>query len=388
MKCNEEELVQIRRQLHQIPEVGFKEFKTKAYLEEKLRTYGVTYKEVGATGLIAIVSGESSSSKVLGIRCDIDGLEVREETGLPFSSTHEGCMHGCAHDAHMAMQLMVVKWFSEHKHSFGGTIKFIFQPAEEYVRGARMMIDSGELDDVESFFGMHIWSDLPVGKVNIEEGPRMASVDMFTITVKGKGGHGSAPHQCVDALLVAAQIVTNLQSFVSREVSPFEPVALTIGKIQAGTANNVIAESARLEGTIRGFNNTLRNSYKEMLERICTNIARAHRAEAIVEFVPGAPVLINDTLLARMGQEAAKQTLGTEHVVYFNKLTASEDFAEYAIRKPSVYAFVGCRNEAEGKCLPHHNPRFDIDEKGMKVGVELAISYALAYLSQYECKTL
>ncbi|MGL4344674.1 MAG: M20 metallopeptidase family protein [Cellulosilyticaceae bacterium] len=377
-----EQLIKHRRILHQIPEVSFKEFKTKEYIMSELKRCDIGYECIGDTGILATIKGEKSGNHILGMRCDIDGLPIEEETGLGYASTHKGCMHACGHDAHIAMQLVIAGWLREHRHEFGGTVKLIFQPAEECVRGARLMLDSGKLEDVESFFGMHIWSDLPVGTVNIQGGARMASVDTFRIEVKGKGGHGSAPHQCVDAVVVAAQIVLSLQTFVSREVSPMENVVLSIGKISAGTADNIIAERAVLEGTIRGFNNQLRSSYREMLERICTHIAKAYRAEAKVVLREGAPVLVNDPELAEIGQEIIRETLGNQGYAPFDKITASEDFAEYSTRKPSVFAFVGCRNEAERKCYPHHNPRFDLDEQGMVAGVKVAIAYALNYLKR------
>lgn len=383
MQINELELISIRRDLHAIPELSFKEFKTKAYLIEKLNAYGIAYETIGETGLLAKVEGKHPKGRrVLGIRCDMDALPIEEQTGLVYQSKHEGCMHACGHDAHMAMQLMVAKWFQEHQEAFGGTIKFIFQPAEEYVRGAKGFIESGQVADVESFFGMHIWSDLPVGKVNVESGPRMGSIDMFRIRVKGKGGHGSAPHQAVDALIVAAQILLSLQTYVSREISPMEQVVLSVGKLEGGTAANIIAETAVLEGNIRGFNNALRSTYKDMLERIATHIAAAYRAEAEVEFYEGSPVLMNDQELTQLAQQVVNDKLGEGIAIPFERIAASEDFAEFSLYRPSVYAFVGCRNEAAGKCYPHHNPKFDIDEAGMLVGTRLAIEYALAYLER------
>lgn len=381
MKINQAELIRIRRALHQIPEISLQEFKTSQYIKDVLDAYGIEYVPVSETGVLATVKGKQEGNRVLGMRCDMDGLPVYEETGLSYRSQHEGCMHACGHDAHMAVQLVVAKWFHDHRESFGGTLKFIFQPAEECVKGAKLFIESGVVEDVESFYGMHIWNDLPVGTVNIEEGPRMGSVDMFKIHVKGKGGHGSAPHQCVDALVVAAQILLSLQTFVSREIDPKEQVVLSVGKIAGGTACNVIAEKAVLEGTIRGFNNALRKEYKPMLERIASHIAAAYRAQVEVEYEEGAPVLVNDQALALMGAGAIGETLGEKTLVHFERITASEDFAEFAQYKPSVFAFIGCRNEEKDKVYPHHNPKFDIDEDCLEVAAKVAISFGLKYLN-------
>lgn len=374
-------VIELRREFHMYPEKSGEEIRTSRRVKEELDKMGILNTNAGGTGIIATIKGEKPG-KTVALRADMDALEVSEKNDKPYKSKNEGLMHACGHDGHTAMLLGVAKILSEIKSELPGTVKLIFQPAEEVAQGALRMIDDGAMDGVDNIFGMHLWSGLPTGKVSVEAGPRMAAVDVFDITVQGKGGHGSAPHEGVDAVVVASNIVMALQTIVSREFTPLEPLVVTVGKLVAGTRFNVLASEAKLEGTNRYFNPKIKDVLPQAIERIAKQVAAGYRAEAYVNYKFATSPVINDPESSSLAAKAAEKIVGRDGLVEYEKVMGGEDFAEYLKLAPGVFALVGIGNEKKGTNYPHHNPNFDLDEDVLEIGVALYLQYALDYLNQ------
>ncbi|WP_286975284.1 M20 family metallopeptidase [Acetomicrobium sp. UBA5826] len=374
-------VIELRREFHMYPEKSGEEIRTSRRVKEELDKMGILNINAGGTGIIATKKG-GKPGKTVALRADMDALEVSEKTDKLYKSKNEGLMHACGHDGHTAMLLGVAKILSEIKSELPGTVKLIFQPAEEVAQGALRMIDDGAMDGVDNIFGMHLWSGLPTGKVSVEAGPRMAAVDVFDITVQGKGGHGSAPHEGVDAVVVASNIVMALQTIVSREFTPLEPLVVTVGKLVAGTRFNVLASEAKLEGTNRYFNPKIKDVLPQAIERIAKQVAVGYRAEAYVNYKFATSPVINDPESSSLAAKAAEKIVGKDGLVEYEKVMGGEDFAEYLKLAPGVFALVGIGNEKKGTTYPHHNPNFDLDEDVLEIGVALYLQYALDYLNQ------
>ncbi|WP_213697987.1 M20 family metallopeptidase [Acetomicrobium sp.] len=373
-------VIELRREFHMYPEKSGEEIRTSRRVKEELDKMGIPNINAGETGVIATIKGEKPG-KTVALRADMDALEVSEKNDKPYKSKNEGLMHACGHDGHTAMLLGVAKILSDIKCELPGTVKLIFQPAEEVAQGALRMIDDGAMDGVDNIFGMHLWSGLPTGKVSVEAGPRMAAVDVFDITVRGKGGHGSAPHEGVDAVVVASNIVMALQTIVSREFTPLEPLVVTVGKLVAGTRFNVLASEAKLEGTNRYFNPKFKDVLPQAIERIAKQVAVGYRAEAYVNYKFATSPVINDPESSSLAAKAAEKIVGRDGLVKYEKVMGGEDFAEYLKLAPGAFAFIGIGNEEKGTTYPHHNPNFDLDEDAMEIGVALYVQYALDYLN-------
>lgn len=382
-KKNKDYVISLRRHFHQYPEASMQEFETSKKIKEELDKMGIEYVSAGGTGVVATIKG-ANPGKTVALRADIDALSVEELTDFEFKSKNEGMMHACGHDCHISMLLGAAKILNEVKDQINGTVKLLFQPGEENAKGAFAMIDDGALDGVDGIFGMHIWADVPVGKVSIEPGPRMASADWFYINVKGKGGHGSQPENCIDAVVASSAIVMNLQSIVSRETKPSSPLVLTVGMLNSGTRFNVIAEDGYMEGTTRCFDPELRKQLPVMMERVIKNTAEAYRAEATLDFDFAVAPTINDSQCAEIGQGSVEKILGKEGNYHFEKLTGGEDFAHYLEHVPGAIAFLGCRNEEKGCCYAHHNGKFAVDEDALETGAALYAQYAVDFLNKYE----
>lgn len=374
-------IVSMRRDFHKYPEKSGEEIRTSKRIKEELEGMGIPYKSVANTGVIGTIKGKNSG-KTIALRADMDAISVFEESDVDYKSKDDGMMHACGHDGHMAMLLGAAKLLNDNKDKINGTVNLLFQPAEEIAKGAKAMIEDGALEDVDGVFGIHLWGDLDYGKVSVEEGPVMASADIFKITIKGKGGHGSLPHQGIDAAVVACAIVMNLQTIVSRETSPIEPVVISIGSIKSGTRFNVIASDAILEGTARCFNPTLREEIPKMIERIIKHTAEAYRAEASLEYTFGMPTSINNEECSKLAKNSIKKIIGKDGIGYMPKLTIGEDMAEYLNRVPGVIALVGSKNECKGCIYPNHHGKFDIDEDSLEIGAALHVQYALDFLNK------
>lgn len=373
--------IQLRREFHMNPEPSMKEVRTQRRVMEELINMGIECKSVAGTGVVGFIHGKEPG-KTVALRADMDALELQEENDVAYKSQNEGLMHGCGHDGHTAGLLTAAKILSEMKSTFNGTVKLFFQPGEEVAKGALAMIEDGVMEGVDGLFGLHLWNDCEVGKVSVEAGPRMASAGIFKIYVTGKGGHGSMPHQGVDAAVVGAAILMNLQSIVSREINPLEPSVVSIGIFNAGTRFNVMAGEAYLEGTTRCFNMDVNDAFEDQIRRIVESTARAYRAEATLDYKQLVIPTINDERLSKLAQGAVVEIMGKDAIVTYEKTTGGEDFSFFSEFAPSVFAFVGAQNTKKLEYYPHHHPKFDIDEDALGIAASLYAQFALDFLKQ------
>jgi amidohydrolase len=378
-QANREYVTDMRRYFHMHPESSLQEFETCKRIQKELSEMGVPFKVVNDIGVIAEIEG-AKPGKTVALRGDIDALEITEKTGVPYASTVPGKMHACGHDAHAAMLLGAAKVLWAMKDEFEGTVRLIFQPAEELIAGAKIMIEAGCLEGVDSIFGIHVASAYKVGQVDCTPGPRMASADMMTVTVNGVSGHGARPDQCIDAVVITAAIAMNLQTIVSREYSPLDPTVVTIGQMQAGTRANIIANKGTLELSIRSFSPEIRAGLIESIKRVATGTAQALRGTVEFKLTQGTPPTINHEGPTEIARAAAKEIYGEDCLVEREKQTGSEDFAYYSERIPGAMAFIG--SAVPGPYVPHHNELFDIDEKALPGGTALYVTYALKALAE------
>lgn len=373
--------VEMRREFHMNPEPSMKEFNTQKRVMEELEKMGLEPIKSGGTGVVAVIKGKGEG-KTIALRADMDALEVPEANDVPYKSKTEGMMHACGHDGHMAGLLTAAKILLDKKDEFNGTVKLLFQPGEEIAQGALAMIKDGALEGVDGAFGIHIWNDCEVGKVSIEAGPRMASAGMFKIYVTGKGGHGSMPHQTVDATVVTSAILMNLQTIVSREISPLDPAVITVGMIKSGTRWNVIAGEGYMEGTTRCFSREVNEQFEDQIRRVAESTAKSYRADVKVEYTQMVVPTINDTVMSEIGEGAVRKIAGEDAIIKFEKTTGGEDFGYFADHCPTAFAFVGSKNEEKLECYPHHHPKFDIDEDAMMTSASLYAQYAINFLNK------
>ncbi|MGF6906848.1 M20 family metallopeptidase [Fusobacterium sp. PH5-44] len=373
-------VVSMRREFHMYPEPSMEEYNTSKRIKDELEKIGVEYKSIAGTGIIATIKG-NNPGKTVALRGDIDALSVIEETGKEYASKNYGMMHACGHDTHGAMLLGAVKVLNEMKDEINGTVKFFFQPGEEVGKGAAAMVAEGAMEGVDSVMGIHISSDMPTGTINVESGPRMAAGDIFKITITGKGGHGAHPEQCVDSVVVGAATVMNLQSIVSRELSPFDPVVVTTGSIKSGTRFNVIAPTAVLEGTVRYYRPEYKNQISKSIDRIAKLTAETYRATAELEYNTLVKATINDEKCSLIAEKAATKIVGSNNIISILPSTGGEDFSEFSSIAPGVMARLGARNESKGIIHPHHHGKFDVDEDSFLYGVAFYAQYALDYLN-------
>lgn len=377
-------IVALRHELHQRPEIRFEERWTSDRIAQFLADTGIPFTRGHAkgTGIVATITGKGE--KTVALRADIDALEIQEETGLPYASRIPNRMHACGHDGHSAILCGTAKTLWTHRDQLQGTVKCIFQPAEEIAAGGRFIVEEGLLNDVGAVFALHCWPGLPCGSVAIGSGPVMASADFFRIVVKGRGGHGANPGAAIDPIVVAAHIVTALQSIVSRETDPWSAAVVSVARIESGFASNIIPETAIMEGTFRALSPEVREHTAAAIERIATQVASAFRAEATVESEgAGYPVLINDTTMSAFAQEVARQTLGDDHLIpVTHPYMTAEDFAYYLQAVPGAFIFLG--NDTPGATDPPslHSPRFIFNDNAIPVAMETMANVALHYLAE------
>jgi amidohydrolase len=379
-----EAVVDLRRTLHRWPELGFHETRTSALVTERLQALGLEVRTgLAQTGVLGTLRGDGEGKTVL-LRADMDGLPIEEANGVPYASQNRGVMHACGHDGHTAILLTVAKVLAQRRRQFSGTVKFAFQPAEELPPGgAKGMIEEGVLEDphVDAAFGLHLWNGLPVGKIGVDEGPIMASVDRFDIVIKGVGSHGAYPHTGIDPIVVGSHIVAALQTVVSREVPPLAPVVVTVGKFQGGTAFNIIPSQAELSGTVRTIDARIREEMPARIERIVRGVTSGMRAEYAFNYTFGYPVTVNDVNRAQFARQVAGAVVGTANVVSAGMTMGAEDMAYFLEAVPGCYLRLGSGNPEEGLIHPHHSALFNFDEAALPIGVELLTQLTLAYLS-------
>ncbi|MBD1212971.1 MAG: amidohydrolase [Dolichospermum circinale Clear-D4] len=372
------QLVEWRRQIHQKPELGFQEKITAEFISQKLQNWGIEHQVgIAQTGIVAIIKGEKSThGKVLAIRADMDALPIQELNEVPYCSQRDGIMHACGHDGHTAIALGTAYYLHQHRQDLNGTVKIIFQPAEEGPGGAKPMIAAGVLNnpDVDAIIGLHLWNNLPLGTVGVRPGALMAAVELFRCTIFGKGGHGAIPHQTVDSLVVAAQIVSALQTIVSRNINPLDSAVVTVGELHAGTAVNVIADTAKMGGTVRYFNPDLAGFFKERIEKIIAGICQSHAANYDLDYIHLYPPVINDAQVAALVRSVAEEVIEIPIGVFSECQTmGGEDMSFFLQEVPGCYFFLGSANAEKKLDYPHHHPRFDFDETALPMGVEMFV---------------
>jgi amidohydrolase len=374
----EAQAVAWRRHLHARPELSFEEHETARFVEETLRSFdGLELERPTPTSVVARLTG-ARAGKVLALRADMDALPITEETGLPFASTNPGAMHACGHDAHTAILLAAARELTARRAELAGEVRFLFQHAEEKPPGgARQLVDAGALDGVDLVAGIHLFSQEPVGTISVPPGPRTAAADTFEIEVRGKGGHAAAPHRALDPVVVAAQVVTNLQQIVSRSVDPIESAVVSVTRFHAGTANNVIPEVVELSGTVRTYDPQVRASVRESIDRIVRGVTEAHGASYTFDFQEGYAALHNDPEAAALVEAAARAELGDDAVQATPPIMGGEDFSAYLEKAPGAFFIVGA---GDRDWIPHHHPRFTIDEAAIKPGIAVFVRTALDYL--------
>lgn len=425
-------LIEKRRFFHAHPELSGEEVNTTAAIAQELDTMGIDYalpndfipgpapaqytesenlaslKEAGKafvrqdveaqggstissqSGLIVTIRGEAPGAydeqgrprHRIVLRSDIDALPILEQTGASYASKNEGVMHACGHDCHIAMMLGAIRLLNELRDQLRGEVRIIFQPAEEISIGSRRMIAAGALDGVETIYGAHIWSEVEAGTVSIESGPRMANTDWFRVDISGSSAHGAMPHKGVDAIVVGAAIIEALQVVVSRDVSPFDPVVLTIGEFHGGVARNVMAGTSYLTGTVRSFDPKVREFLRERMEFMVHHVARSYSAKADFEWQSGNSALINDKKCAKRAIKSAVKVLGEDALAKYEGTLSGEDFSEYLRVVPGVFVFVGGKNPEKGADHPQHSCYYEVDESVLVSGAKLAAQYAFDFLNE------
>lgn len=376
-------IIEQRRYFHQRPELSFEEKETTQALKKQLEEMGIevtTFDDY--YGLVGMIRGGKKSGKTVMLRADIDALPIEEHADVPFASTN-GKMHACGHDCHMAMLLGAVKILNEIKDELDGDVKILFQSAEESCYGAKYYVEKGILDDVDAVFGMHIWGTLDAPYFNLEAGGRMASCDNFKITVKGTSAHGSAPHLGHDAIVAAASMIMNLQTFVSRMNDPLNTLVLSIGTFKGGQRFNIIPNYVEMEGTIRTYSRELRKKMEANIKAIIENVANIFGCQVELEYDAFPNPVINEHKdLNRLAHDAAVKLYGEESLTTMPKLTGSEDFAYFMDKVPGFFGFLGCANEEIGVCYSNHNDKFKVDETVLHRGSALYAQFAVDFLAE------
>lgn len=361
-----DEIVSWRRHLHQNPELSNQEVQTAKFIEEKLLAFGLEVKSnIGGNGLIGILTGHQPG-KTIALRADFDALPINDEKEVPYKSLNAGVMHACGHDGHTAALLGTAQVLSQFRESIKGNVVFIFQHAEELPPGgAKFMIEENVLDGVDYVFGAHLASSIPVGKVGVGAGYQQAAVDKFDVLIEGKGGHGARPHHTVDSIVVGSEVVNALQKIVSRRVNPLQSAVVTIGVFQAGSAFNVIADTARLEGTVRTFDESIRQLVKEEIYSIVKGITESFHANYKIDYLHGYPALYNHQKETELVRSLFSEVFTKEAVLELEPSMGAEDFSYYLQEKPGTFFSIGSQNENPNTHYPHHHPKFDIDERAL-----------------------
>ncbi len=378
------EIIGNRRHLHTNPELSFQEFNTQKFVAQKLKDMGITPVEIANTGLVAVIEGRNPSTKVVALRADMDALPIVEANDVPYKSQNPGVMHACGHDVHTASLLGTAKILSALKNEFDGTVKLVFQPAEEKAPGgASIMIEQGVLQNPtpHKMLGQHVAPNIPVGKIGFREGMYMASADEIYLTVKGKGGHGAMPEICIDPVLIASHIIVAMQQIISRNRNPRYPSVLTFGKVIANGATNVIPNEVYIEGTFRAMDEEWRADGLKRIRQIAELTAEAMGGTCEVFIQKGYPFLKNEPELTRRMKGAAVDYMGAENVIDLDIWLAAEDFAFYTHHVDACFYRLGTRNEAKGIVSGVHTPTFDIDETALVIGAGLMSWLTLQELS-------
>lgn len=383
-KLLEDELIQLRRDFHMYPELGYEEHRTSKVIQKYLKDLGLEVSVVAKTGVVGLLRGKKEG-KTLLLRADMDAVPQEEKTGVSYQSLNKGVMHACGHDGHMAMLLVAAKILAKYRDNIAGNIKFVFQPNEE-TAGALDMINEGVLEDphVDAAFSVHLWSPLESGKIGLAVGPVMAALEEFEMVIEGKPGHTAAPHTAIDPILPTAEIIQGLQSIQTREINPLYTLIIVVGKVHGGSGRNIIADSVEIGGTIRYLlpnENVQKKVLLEKFERVIRGICLANNVKYKLQYIPSNPTLCNDAKMIKYVRDAAIQTYGGEDNLVEYRSLAGDDFAEFSQRVPSVYYFIGTGNKEKNTNYPHHHPLFNIDEDVLVNGVQMHVHAVLNYLN-------
>lgn len=382
------QLIKWRRHFHQNPEPSLKEYETAATIQSTLTELDIPFEKVGETGTLGTITGTKSESKEMQrqrkilLRADIDALELPDLKGATYSSQKEGLNHACGHDAHTTALLGAADYLNKHRDSFGGTVLLVFQQAEKIGAGARQFVDSGLVDGIGEVFGLHVDPNIPFGKVEAIAGPQNASCDIFTIEVSGLNAHVAQPHRGVDALVAGANIVTEIQHIVSRQVDPLDPVVIGIGRFEAGTRYNIVADRAYIQGTVRAMTHETRDRMIAKVEEVARLTGQIHGASVTFDNYSAALPVINNEIQAKRGAKVAAEFLGGSEQVITSKLPSmgADDFAAFLTLAPDLYGRVGVNSSFETSYGLHHN-QFDLDERALPIMVNYHVAYALDYLN-------
>lgn len=372
------EMVEIRRYLHQHPELSFQETKTAQYIADFYKELDIPYKtKVGGNGVIATLKG-GKPGKTVALRADFDALPIQDEKDVPYRSKVAGVMHACGHDGHTSTLLTLAKVIKEYQEELPGTIEFLHQHAEEYSPGgAKPIVDSGAIDHVDAVFGTHLWATTPLGVLQTSKDVFMAGADRFEILIQGQGGHGAYPHETKDAIVIASEVISQLQQIVSRRIDPLETAVVTIGIFEAGSAFNIIADQAKLVGTVRYLNPEIQDQIIAEMDKVIKGICLTNDASYTFDYVKGYPPLVNHAEQAQLVLEASKEVEEIHTAEEVVPVMGGEDFAYYTLNKPGAYFFTGANKE--GNPYPHHHPKFDIDERALPIAAKILIQAYFAY---------
>lgn len=379
IKSVEADMISFRRLIHQHPETAFEEVETTNRIARKLDDFGITYKRMDPTGLVGEIEGNKPGKTIL-LRADIDALDVKEETGEEYASQTEGKMHACGHDNHASMLVAALKVLNQHKDDIEGTVRFVFQPAEEVGEGADAMIAQGAVDGVDYAFGLHVMPIAKTGQIIALKGKELASADFFYVDFIGKGGHGGMPQYSNDPIMMATHFVQSIQTILSRRINPLHPGVITVGSFNSGSAANVIPGEARLSGTVRTFDDETRDVIEKDLEEFANEAARLYGGEAIVKYDRLTNSIINDEAGADLVDALVLDAFGEEYVVKTDPSMGGEDFGSYLREVPGTFAMVGTQNDDLPTHFPNHHKCFNIDEDALKYGAFLHASFALNHL--------
>jgi len=378
-----QELVDVRRDLHQHPELAFEEVRTSAKVAERLRALGLKVRTgVGRTGVMATVQGGRPGRTVL-LRADMDALPIHEENDVAYRSKSDGKMHACGHDCHTSILLQVSNQLIKIAPELSGNVRLCFQPAEERGGGALAMIADGALEGPrpDAAFGLHVWQDLDLGQIGVTPGPWMAAVDEFTVTLHGRGAHAAAPHQGVDPVVCLAHVIAALQQIASRITDPLKEVVVSVTQVRAGSAFNIIPETAWMNGTVRVFDSAVWEALPGQFERVVRGVAEAFGCRAEIQYERHNKPTVNDPAMCRFAREAAIEIVGRENVRDDVRTMGGEDFSFFLSEVPGVFIAVGSRNQSRGLHYAHHHPRFDVDEGCLELGGEVLLRTARKFLA-------
>ncbi len=378
-----DEVIGWRRHLHRNPELSFQEEETSKFVYETLESFGgLELSRPTPTSVVARLVGERPGRTVV-LRADMDALPIEEENDFAFASRNPGVMHACGHDGHTAMLLGAAKVLVGMREEINGEVRFLFQHAEElYPGGAEEMVEAGVMEGVDAIVGIHLWSGLEAGKIGVVYGPMLAAPDTFEISINGRGGHAAMPHQTADAIAIGAQVVTNLQHVVSRNVDPLENVVVSVTKFAGGTTHNVIPGTVEMVGTVRTLDEEVRAKVPETMERIIEGVTAAHDASYSFEYQRGYRPVVNDEEVTRVVEETVREVFGERALEMMPPIMGGEDFSAYQRVVPGTFVFVGAGNEAKGITYPHHHPRFTVDENALENGVKMHVNVAFGLLDK------